>query len=48
MAFEKFLDMFAYKEPRPNKFTVFLGNQIQKARLELGLSQEELSKYIYK
>jgi transcriptional regulator with XRE-family HTH domain len=48
MAFEKILDMLAYKEPRPNKFTIFLGNQIQKARMEAGLSQEELSKYIYK
>ena len=48
MAFDKILDMLAYKEPRPNKFTIFLGNQIQKARMEAGLSQEELSKYIYK
>jgi len=48
MAFEKILDMLAYKEPRPNKFTIFLGGQIQKARMEAGLSQEELSKYIYK
>ena len=48
MAFEKIIDLLAYREPRPNKFTIFLGNQIQKARLEAGMSQEELSKYIYK
>lgn len=48
MAFEKIIEMLAYKEPRPNKFTIYLGNQIQKARLEVGLSQEELSQYIYK
>ena len=48
MAFDKFKDLIAYKEPRPNKFTVFLGNQIQKARMEAGMSQEELSNYIYK
>ena len=48
MAFEKIIDQLAYRDPRPNKFTVYLGNQIQKARLEAGLSQEELSKYIYK
>jgi len=48
MAFEKIIDLLAYREPRPNKFTIYLGNQIQKARLEAGLSQEELSNYIYK
>ncbi len=48
MAFEKILDMLAYKEPRPNKFTIYLGSQIQKARVEAGLSQEELSIYINK
>lgn len=48
MAFEKILDMLAYKEPRPNKFTIYPGNQIQKARMEAGLSQEELSNYLQK
>lgn len=48
MSFDKIIDLLAYREPRPNKFTIYLGNQIQKARLEAGLSQEELSKYIYK
>jgi transcriptional regulator with XRE-family HTH domain len=48
MAFEKILDMLAYKEPRPNKFTIYLGNQIQKARMEAGLSQQELSNYLQK
>jgi transcriptional regulator with XRE-family HTH domain len=48
MAFEKILDMLAYIEPRPNKFTIYLGNQIQKARMEAGLSQEELSNFLQK
>jgi transcriptional regulator with XRE-family HTH domain len=48
MSFEKIRELLAYSEPRPNKFTIYLGNQIQKARLEAGLSQEELSNYIYK
>lgn len=48
MAIDKFLDLLAYGEPRPNKFTIFLGEQIKKARLEAGLSQEELAKRIYK
>ena len=48
MGFEKVMELLAYKEPRPNKFTIYLGSQIQKARLESGLSQEELSNYIYK
>jgi len=46
MAFNKFKERIAYKEPRPNKFTIFLGNQIQKARTEAGLSQEELSNFL--
>ena len=48
MVFDKIIDLLAYREPRPNKYTIFLGNQIQKARLEAGLSQEDLSQYIYK
>lgn len=48
MAPDKFLDLLAYGEPRPNKFTFYLGEQIKKARVEAGLSQEELAKRIYK
>jgi transcriptional regulator with XRE-family HTH domain len=48
MAIDKILDLLAFGEPRPNKFTVFLGEQIKKARIEAGLSQEELAKRIYK
>jgi transcriptional regulator with XRE-family HTH domain len=48
MAIDKFLDLLAYGEPRPNKFTIFLGEQIKKARIEAGLSQEELAERIYK
>lgn len=47
MAFEKMLSTLAYKEPHPNKFTMFLGEQIKKARIEQGLSQEELAKLTY-
>jgi transcriptional regulator with XRE-family HTH domain len=31
----------------PNKFTVRMGEKIRKARLESGLSQSELAKYVY-
>lgn len=48
MSFDNFLDLLAYGEPRPNKFTVFLGEQIKKARIEAGLTQEELAERIYK
>jgi transcriptional regulator with XRE-family HTH domain len=48
MAIDNFLDLLAYGKPRPNKFTIFMGNQIKKARLESGLSQEELAARIYK
>ena len=32
---------------RPNNFTIYMGEQIRKARLESGLSQEELAEKIY-
>lgn len=48
MVFDKVIDLLAYKEPRPNKFTVYLGNQIKKARMETGLSQVELSNFLRK
>jgi transcriptional regulator with XRE-family HTH domain len=47
MALGKIKDALAYKEPRPNKFTIFLGEQIKKARIEQGYSQEELAQYAY-
>jgi transcriptional regulator with XRE-family HTH domain len=48
MALEKFLDYLAYGEPRPNKFTIFLGEQIKKAREESKMSQKDLAELIYK
>lgn len=48
MAVDKILDLLSYGEPRPNKFTRYLGEQIKKARIESGLSQEELAEKIYK
>ena len=47
MAFEKIIHMLAYKEPCQNKFTIYLGNQIQNAFMEAGLIHEELSNYFY-
>ncbi len=48
MALEKFLDYLAYGEPRPNKFTIYLGEQIKKAREEAKISQKELAEHINK
>jgi len=36
------------KDTRPNKFTIYMGEQIRKAREELGISQDELARKIYK
>ncbi|MCX6643735.1 MAG: helix-turn-helix transcriptional regulator [Candidatus Bathyarchaeota archaeon] len=47
MAIDKILDRLAYGEPRPNKFTIYMGEQIKKARLEAKISQEELAERIY-
>jgi transcriptional regulator with XRE-family HTH domain len=49
MAFEKLYEWFGDdKDIRPNKFTLYIGDAIRKAREELGISQEELAKKIYK
>jgi transcriptional regulator with XRE-family HTH domain len=48
MALAKFLDYLAYGEPHPNKFTIFLGEQIKKAREEAKMSQKDLAELIYK
>lgn len=48
MSFENLLQIFSDKEPRPNKFTLFMGEAIRTAREEAGLSQVELAKIIYK
>ena len=36
------------EEDKPNKFTVYMGNAIKKAREEEGFSQEELAEKIYR
>ncbi|MFW5700535.1 MAG: helix-turn-helix domain-containing protein [Cyclobacteriaceae bacterium] len=41
------LDKFKDYGTRPNRFTIYMGEQIRKARLEAGLSQEELAEKIY-
>jgi len=47
MAFNKILDRLSYGEPRPNKFTSYIGKQIKVAREETRKSQEELAELIY-
>lgn len=48
MVFEKIFELFPEdKTTRPNKFTIYMGDQIRNARLEAGLSQEELAEKIY-
>lgn len=46
--FEKIFDLFAPEEPVPNKFTIEMGRKIKDARIETGISQQELAKKIYK
>ena len=48
MALDFLSQIFADKEPIPNKFTVAMGKIIKEAREEAGLSQKELAKRIYK
>lgn len=43
-----FIKDLAYKEPLPNKYTIFLGGQIKKAREEAGMNQEELAEKLDK
>ena len=47
MVFEKIREYLAVGEPRPNKFTIYLGEAVRKAREEMGMSQEQLAKAIY-
>lgn len=48
MDIEKILNLFLeYKDPKPNKFTLYMGNQIREARNEADFSQEELAKKLY-
>lgn len=46
---EKLLELFPeQEEPKPNKFTRYMGNSIKEARENLNISQEELAKMIYR
>ena len=48
MDIEQILNIFLeYKDPKPNKFTLYMGNQIREARNEADFSQEELAKKLY-
>ena len=48
MSFDKLRSFLpSDKGSRPNKFTLYMGEQIRKARLEAGFSQEELADKIY-
>jgi transcriptional regulator with XRE-family HTH domain len=48
METNKVMDLFAIdRKNRPNKFTVYMGEQIRAAREEAGLSQEKLAKKLY-
>lgn len=40
-------EIFGQGKNTPNKFTVQMGDNIRKARLEAGMSQSELAKYVY-
>ncbi len=47
--FEKFRELFReQEEPKPNKFTLYMGEAIKQAREEAGMSQEELAQKIYR
>ena len=48
MSIDKIIDRLEEKRTLPNSFTIGMGELIRKARLEAGLSQEELAKLIYK
>lgn len=49
MIFERLISFIADQEdPKPNKFTLFMGKQIKKAREEAGISQVYLAEKIYK
>jgi transcriptional regulator with XRE-family HTH domain len=49
MTLDKFLDFFKNEnDNRPNKITKYIGAAIRKAREEKGISQAELSRFIYR
>ena len=48
MVLDKLLEFLTPDEPVPNKFTEFMGERIRDARIEAGMSQQDLAKLIYK
>ncbi len=44
----KLFDLFAPDEPVPNKFTLYMGERIKDARIDAGISQQDLAHQIYK
>jgi transcriptional regulator with XRE-family HTH domain len=47
--FDKLLELLPeQEEPKPNKFTIYMGKVIREAREEAGISQEELAQKVYK
>ncbi len=46
---EKLLEYLTPEEPEvPNKFTIFMGEKIREARIQMGISQQDLARSIYK
>ena len=48
MVLEMLANLLGEKEPKPNKFTIAMGELIRKAREEAGLSQADLAEMIYR
>lgn len=47
MVLDTLSELFSEKTPKPNKYTIAIGKQIQQARNDASLSQAELAKKIY-
>jgi transcriptional regulator with XRE-family HTH domain len=46
---EKLLDYLTPDEPQlPNKFTIYMGDKIREARIDAGISQQDLARRVYK
>jgi transcriptional regulator with XRE-family HTH domain len=48
MLWERLLEVLQDKGEVPNKYTIYLGEQLKKAREEAGLSQAELADKVYR
>ncbi len=47
MVLDALSELFSEKSPKPNKYTIAIGKQIQQARNDAKLSQAELARKIY-